>query len=120
MAQHRVLVVDDDFMVRFNTAETLEEAGFDVVEARDVASALIVLKRDSGVHLVCTDVHMPGKLNGIDLAKWVRDHRPDTKVIVMSGCVRVCELPAEIPFLMKPFVSRHLIELAWRQMVSIV
>jgi len=93
MAQHRVLVVDDDFVVRFNTAETLGEAGFDVVEACDVASALIVLKRDSGVHLVCTDVHMPGKLNGIDLAKWVRDRRPDTKVIVMSGYIRCASYP---------------------------
>jgi DNA-binding NtrC family response regulator len=120
VTSHRVLVVDDDFLVRLNTAEIFEEAGFEVIAACDVASALVVLKQDSSVGLVCTDVHMPGKLNGIDLATWLRNHHPDIKVIVMSCHSRSCDLPAGIPFISKPFVSRHLVELAREQLEAIV
>ena len=118
MAPHRILVVDDDFWVRLITAETLVEAGFEVIEACDVASALVVLQQEPGVGLVCTDVDMPGELDGIDLAMWVRNRHPATKVIVMSGHIREC--PAEIPFLTKPFHSVRLVELAREQLGALV
>ena len=112
MAPHRVLVVDDEFLVRIGTAETLKSAGFDVAEASDVESALALLRQDAGINLVCTDVHMPGEQNGVDLALWVRAHRPDTKIIVMSGYSTRWDCQPDIPFLAKPYNADHLVELA--------
>ena len=120
MAPHRILVVDDDFLVRFDAAETLEDAGYDVIEACDVESALVVLKREQGIGLVCTDVNMPGELDGIDLAMMVRNLHPKTKIIVMSGLNRRSDCPVEIPFLTKPFQAGHLVELAREQLEAFV
>jgi DNA-binding NtrC family response regulator len=116
MAAPLVLVVVDDFLVRINTAETFEEAGFEVIEARDAASALAVLQERSDVQLVCTDVHMPGELDGIDLAVRVREHHPQLKVIVISGCSKKPDLPTSIPFLTNPFVPKRLVDFAREQL----
>jgi DNA-binding NtrC family response regulator len=120
MALHRILVVDDDSIFRMDTAETLKEAGFEVIEACDVASALVVLTQDPEVDLVCTDVNMPGELDGIDLAMRVRKRHPTTKVIVMSGCSRRLECPAEVPFLRKPVHSGRLVALAQEELGALV
>jgi CheY-like chemotaxis protein len=60
MARPLVLIVDDDCLVRFNTAAILEDAGFHVMEACDAAHALTVLQNSADVNLVCTDVQKPG------------------------------------------------------------
>ena len=116
MASHRVLVVDDDFLVRINTTDLLEEAGFEVIEASDVAGAINILALNARIDLVCTDVRMPGELDGIDLAILVRNRHPETKVIVMSGYAGGRDCPAEIPFLTKPFHFSRLVELVRDQL----
>lgn len=120
MAPHRILIVDDDLLVRLNTVEILEAAGFEVIEACDVGSALVALKRDPRVGLVCTDVNMPGEINGIDLAMEVRNRRPEIKVIVMSGCSKRYDCPADMPFIAKPFRSNRLVELVREQLGVLV
>jgi DNA-binding NtrC family response regulator len=116
MTSPRILVVDDEFLVRVNTAEAFEEAGFEVIEARDAATALAVLREISDVQIVCTDVNMPGDLDGLDLAVRVREHHPHMKVIVTSGVIQKHALPPSIPFLAKPFLSRQLVSLAREQL----
>ena len=116
MTSHRILVVDNDFLFRINTSEVLEEAGFEVIEALNAASALTILEEESGIDLVCTDVHMPGELNGIGLAIQVQIRHPETKVIVMSSYSR-SDFPAEIPYLKKPFQSSRLVALAREHLV---
>ncbi|WP_367576034.1 response regulator [Phenylobacterium montanum] len=74
MPSHHILVVDDDFLVRSHAVESLEKAGFRVVEAFGTAAGLAALKDNPGIKLVCTDVNMPGELNGMDLAMSVRAH----------------------------------------------
>jgi len=118
MAPHRILVVDDEFLVRINTSDVLEEAGFEVIEALDAASALAILEEEPNIDLVCTDVHMPGELNGIDLAIQVQIRHPTTKVIVLSGYSRRSDCPAQIPHLTKPFQSDRLVALAREQLVA--
>ena len=112
----RVLVVEDDILVRIEIAETLEEAGFEVLEARDVASALTALSAVPDLHLVCTDVQMPGAQDGVALAIHVRERHPQTKVIVMSAVNNNPALPVGVPFLAKPFRSAHLVDLAQAQL----
>jgi CheY-like chemotaxis protein len=99
-----VLVVEDEWIVRLIAAETLRDAGFEVVEAEDAqqALALVTSRRDIGV--LFTDINMPGDLDGIALAWRVRQVKPDIGVILTSGKIRPA--PGEAPegaFLAKPY-----------------
>lgn len=79
-----VLVVEDEVLVRSAVAEELREAGFQVIEACDADEALRALSAIQ-IDIVLTDVTMPGSLDGIGLAKWVRQHKPAAKILLTSG-----------------------------------
>ena len=81
----RILVVEDDTDVIRATAETLQDAGFEVVTAATGAEALQVLRNDASVDLLFTDVMMPGGLDGVGLAEAGLKTRPDLKVLLTSG-----------------------------------
>jgi len=66
----------------------LREAGFTVYEEGTGDSGKVLLQSPMRVDVVMTDVRMPGKTNGIELAAFVRRDRPPIKVIVMSGDYR--------------------------------
>ena len=65
----RILVVEDDGDVIRATAETLQDAGYEVVTATSGPEALAMLRSDPGVDLLFTDVAMPGGLDGVGLAE---------------------------------------------------
>lgn len=81
---NRVLVVEDEALVRMLVVQTLEEAGFAVREAAEAQSALEMVRNDDGIRLMVTDVGLPG-LNGRRLADAARAHRPDMRVLFMTG-----------------------------------
>jgi CheY-like chemotaxis protein len=82
----RILVVDDEPLLRLTAALLLEEAGHDVVEAAtgDEALALIEAEPRRFTHLF-TDIQMPGVLDGLRLARLVSTLYPDIIVVVTSG-----------------------------------
>jgi DNA-binding response OmpR family regulator len=80
----RVLVVEDEALVRMLVVQTLEEAGFAVMEAAEAQGALEMLQSDGAIRLMITDVGLPG-LNGRRLAEAARVQRPDMKVLFMTG-----------------------------------
>jgi CheY-like chemotaxis protein len=80
-----VLVVDDDQLVREPIADYLREVGYEVLEAGDAHEAIDLVDHADHVDLVFTDVRMPGELDGLGLARWVRAHRPDLPVLLTSG-----------------------------------
>jgi CheY-like chemotaxis protein len=101
-----VLVVEDEPMVRFVAVTALEDAGFTVAEAGDAAEALSMLAEYAGaVHVVFTDIQMPGAVDGLALARLVRERWPDVAVILASG--RAFPLRTDLPpgsaFLSKPY-----------------
>jgi CheY-like chemotaxis protein len=67
-----VLVVEDEFLVRAMVSEYLREHGYEVVEAADAAEALAVFEAGAPVHIVFSDVQMPGGMDGAMLADVVR------------------------------------------------
>jgi two-component system cell cycle sensor histidine kinase/response regulator CckA len=79
-----VLVVEDEALIRSLMVETLLDAGFDVEEAANSDTAAEMLEAD-GYRLLVTDVHMPGALDGIDLAELAHAHDPDMAVVVVTG-----------------------------------
>ncbi len=79
----RILVVDDDALIRWSLERSLGEAGFSVVTARDGVDA--VEKLEGGTfEVVITDMQMP-RMSGGELLSHVRQLYPKTKVLVMSG-----------------------------------
>ena len=85
MDQHTVLVVEDEFFIREDVCAHLEERGFNVLNAASADEALNTLLARADVDLVFTDVRMPGSMDGLQLARWVLDHRPNIAVIIASG-----------------------------------
>ena len=82
-----ILIVEDDDGVRQYAAEILRDLNYQVIEAKDSASALRLLDAEKKFDLLLTDVVLPGK-NGRELANEVEARRPGTKVIFMTGYSR--------------------------------
>jgi DNA-binding NtrC family response regulator len=88
MAEGRqvILFVEDEYLLRITTADELRDAGYEVIEAGHAAEALRILEAPSQkVHILLTDVQMPGEMNGLGLAAWAREHRPDVGIAIWSG-----------------------------------
>lgn len=67
-----VLVVEDDVLIRTSAAEYLRASGYKTVEATTAAEAVDVINSGAPVDVVFTDVRMPGGMDGVELAGWVR------------------------------------------------
>ena len=101
-----ILLVEDETLIRTVLAMDLEDAGYNIAEAGSADEALGILQCSTDIGLVVTDVKMPGSMNGLELAAWVRQHMPSAKVVVMSGYVHedVVETAATFDaFVKKPF-----------------
>jgi DNA-binding response OmpR family regulator len=102
-----ILVVEDEVLIRLPLAEYFRDCGYRVFEASNVAEAKAVLDADTPVVLVFSDVNMPGNENGFALAVWIRQHHPNTKVLLTSGIANAAEkaegLCEDGPLLMKPY-----------------
>jgi len=85
MAGPKVLVVEDEFLIRLTLAEALSDEGFEVLEAATADEALGLVRNDDGIELLLTDIQLPGKLDGIGLAREARLHAPVLPVIFMTG-----------------------------------
>ena len=99
-----VLIVDDESLLRMDLADVFEGAGYSVFEAADAAEAVAVLKTESSIRIVVTDIQMPGSMDGLRLARFIRDAYPPIALIVASGAIRpvAAELPTDAIFLPKP------------------
>jgi nitrogen-specific signal transduction histidine kinase/ActR/RegA family two-component response regulator len=80
-----VLVVDDDPMVRKAVVAQITSLGYGVVEASSPAEALDVVARNDRLDLMFSDIVMPGAIDGLELARLIRERRPDLKVLLTSG-----------------------------------
>ena len=86
-----VLVVDDEALVRMSAVGLLDDAGYEVLEARDADSALALLESRADIGLVFTDVEMPGTMDGIALANVIRARWPTVLMVVASGKAEINE-----------------------------
>ena len=82
-----ILVVEDDDGVRQYASEILRDLNYQIIEARDAASALKLLDAEKPFDLLLTDVVLPG-MNGRQLATEIEKRRPGVKIIFMTGYSR--------------------------------
>jgi len=87
-ARECILVVEDEPGVRALSVETLRDLGYTVLEASDGPSALAVLRRETAVALLFTDVGLPNGMTGRQLADAARELRPDLKILFTTGYAR--------------------------------
>jgi two-component system response regulator AtoC len=80
----RVLVVDDEFLIRWSISETLGAAGHEVTEAQDAASALAALERTPDPDLVLLDFRLPDS-NDLGLLAKIRSLAPASAVVMMTA-----------------------------------
>jgi len=80
-----ILVVEDNEAMRRLVTRQLSELGYHVLEAENAASALELLTTGNKIDLLFTDVVMPGKLNGLELAQQAMARWPSLKVVLTSG-----------------------------------
>lgn len=109
--RHVVLVVEDESLLRMDSAEMIEEAGFEVVQAGNADEAIVILRMRSDIRVVFTDIQMPGSMDGLKLARFVRDRWPPIKIVATSGLVAVGDgdLPDGGIFLPKPYRSEQVV-----------
>ena len=83
--QPRILVVEDEYLIRLTLVEALSDEGYDVVEAESGDVALPILEADPTIGLLLTDIQLPGTLDGRRLADRVRERRPGLPILFMTG-----------------------------------
>jgi CheY-like chemotaxis protein len=100
-----VLIVEDELLTRMNAVEMIEEAGFEVIEAKNADDAIAILEVRLDIRVVFTNIQMPGSMDGLKLAAAVRDRWPPIKIVATSGhhAIRDGELPEGSAFLQKPY-----------------
>jgi|GEM_PF-631041 len=105
----KILVAEDEAIIRLLVVETLRACGHTVLEAGDGQAALDVIKECAELDLIVSDIRLP-KLDGFSLARSARQLRPDIELLFLTGYVRA-QPPEELsPFVIirKPFDSDNL------------
>jgi DNA-binding NtrC family response regulator len=106
-----VLIVEDDMMLRMRAVDMVEDAGYTPIEAMDAAEAIAILESRSDVALMCTDIQMPGQMDGVGLAHAVHERWPAIRIMVVSGQLNLphLDLPPRSTFLGKPLDAGEVI-----------
>jgi CheY-like chemotaxis protein len=106
-----VLIVEDEMMLRMRAVDMVEDAGYTPVEAMDADEAVAILESRSDIALICTDIQMPGSMDGLGLAHAVHQRWPSIKIIVVSGQLNPLkpDLPPCSMFFGKPLNAGELI-----------
>lgn len=112
----RVLVVEDEPLVRMLIASHLADHGFSVAEAASADEAVSVLQGDCLIVLVFSDIQMPDANDGVVLARWIATERPELKVLLTSGRPAP-EAAQPWPFVAKPYRLDR-VEAQLREMAS--
>jgi CheY-like chemotaxis protein len=104
-----VLIVEDEFLIREMLKDELEDAGYQVVSVPDADHAICVLEARQDIHLVFTDINMPGSMDGLKLAAFVNDRWPPVHIIVTTGRAKPLSLPPNALFIAKPYLGSNVV-----------
>jgi two-component system, response regulator PdtaR len=100
-----VLIVEDEMMIRLGAIDIVLSAGYEALDARNADEAIRILEERPDIDLVFTDVQMPGTMDGIKLANFIRGRWPPVKILVASGnaIIEESSLPSGSRFFSKPY-----------------
>jgi signal transduction histidine kinase/CheY-like chemotaxis protein len=110
LRRQRVLLVDDNSDVLVTLREGLVDYGWEVMIAQDADAALLMLERYRDIELLVADVDMPVGMNGVELVRQAKSRWPDIAAVLISGAAAPADLPADVPFMAKPFQADALVK----------
>ena len=118
MSQERILVVDDDEVIRYVTAALLERSGYAVTTTKSAEDALLRLQQDPDYDLVLSDIMMPGT-DGLTLLDHICSDYPGMPVVMFSTIndfhvVTAAFRRGAIDYLLKPFEHEELESIVMR------
>ena len=118
-SQAYVLIVEDEIFSRLHAVDLVKAAGYRAIEASNADEAIAILEARKDIRIVFTDIEMPGSMDGLKLARAIRDRWPPIELILTSGYVDVPEndIPERGLFFSKPYRDRE-IESALQQFAS--
>jgi two-component system, response regulator PdtaR len=105
-----VLVVEDEVLERMAIADHLRQASYEVVEAGNAREALEILRHNSDVKLIVSDIGMPGSIDGLGLARLAKSEYPDIKVVLASGHLASIDWVEHDGYFRKPYDARDVIK----------
>src|SRR5437870_1925594 len=107
----KVLVVEDEMLLRMRAVDIVEDAGFTAIQAVNADEALSILQSRSDISLLFSDIQMPGSMDGLRLAYAVHDRWPSIKIILVSGPIELADTdrPADSRFFGKPLEVKQMI-----------
>jgi signal transduction histidine kinase len=105
--QGKILLVDDDALVRLGTSDMLSDLGYEVTEAEDAREGLDLIDRGFHPDVVVTDHIMPG-ITGAEFALRLRSEHPEIAILIISGYQGIDLIAPDIVRLSKPFRQAHL------------
>jgi len=116
-----ILVVDDSAIIRMGAVDLVVHAGYEALEASNAEEAIRLLEARTDIVLVFTDVGMPGTMDGIKLAHYIRTRWPPVKLIVASGrsIIQQSRLPEGSQFVPKPYNDSTIVEQIRRMLTPI-
>ena len=116
-----VLVVEDSPIILMNALELVAAGGFEGVGAASADEAIAILETRADVRLVFTDVEMPGTIDGVKLAHYIRNRWPPIHLMVASGRAihEESQLPAGSRFFSKPYDNDTIINEMTRLLAAI-
>jgi CheY-like chemotaxis protein len=108
-----ILIVEDNNEVRRIAVRQLKDLGYQLIEARDGEEALELIEEGAAFDLLFSDVIMPGKLTGYDLARAILERKPDVKILFASGYTALAAQegngrPGLGPLITKPYSKNEL------------
>lgn len=100
-----VLIVEDEFLLRMDAVAFMTDSGFTVYEASNADQAIALLELHNDIRAVFTDIQMPGSMDGLKLAHYVRGRWPPVQLIITSGHARqrAQDMPSGSGFVGKPY-----------------
>src|SRR5450755_4272530 len=110
-APPKVLVVEDEILLRMRAVDIVEDAGFTAIEAVNADEALTILESRSDIELLFTDIQMPGSMDGLKLAHAVHERWPSIEISLVSGKLTLtdAEKPIHSRFFGKPLEVKQMI-----------
>jgi len=105
-----VLIVEDEPLIRMDAVDMIEDAGFRTYEAASADDAIRLINGHDDIGILFTDIDMPGSMDGLALAAYVRNGWPPVAIMIASGVVEIeaSAMPEGAAFIPKPYATSQI------------
>lgn len=101
-----ILVVEDEVLIRLAVSDFLRECGYRVLESSNGEEAQSIIRSSEPVEILFSDIDLGRGIDGLELARWVRENYPAVRIVLTSGIARMTQEAAGLcdgPLLEKPY-----------------